>query len=472
MIRKKIFYTLSKYIVYGLKFVQAMLIAKCLGPTGLAIYGFSQLISLYISFANFGIPVAVHALISVQSEDDFFVREKYINSGFTSILMIGATLCIFVGLVVFYYPFLFEKFEFYRYGIISSIIGVNLIIVQFFSNVYQVYSQYMRIAANEIISILTLLAVVFFFRGEQENLLYYTLFFSAGSIFINIFFFLFKAPFRINLSIKIDALKPIVKIGIPLLISNVGFYLIIVSVRTISSYIYPLHQIGLFTFGLNIANTALMGLNAMGWTYYSTIIANTSGDVEDAYLYIQNVNKIYNSILCITIYSIVLCLPVLFYFLPEYREFSDGISILLLTQIFTSLSFGYSSLMVAQKKQNKLAFISFSTLFITLLLSILVGVLKLPLMYQSIVVLISMAIYSLQICYEGAKVCGKSAYTVLLVEIFNYRILVSFIILLFVIFLNLGFLWTLTSVFVYFILSIRDIRELLKKLVKYNENSQ
>ena len=128
--------------------------------------------------------------------------------------------------------------------------------------------------------------------------------------------------------------------------------------------------------------------------------------------------------------------------------------------------------MVAQKKQNKLAFISFSTLFITLLLSILVGVLKLPLMYQSIVVLISMAIYSLQICYEGAKVCGKSAYTVLLVEIFNYRILVSFIILLFVIFLNLGFLWTLTSVFVYFILSIRDIRELLKKLVKYNENSQ
>ena len=101
--------------------------------------------------------------------------------------MIGATLCIFVGLVVFYYPFLFEKFEFYRYGIISSIIGVNLIIVQFFSNVYQVYSQYMRIAANEIISILTLLAVVFFLEANKRTC-FIILYFLVQVVYLLIYF--------------------------------------------------------------------------------------------------------------------------------------------------------------------------------------------------------------------------------------------------------------------------------------------
>jgi O-antigen/teichoic acid export membrane protein len=455
--QKKLIFTASKYLTFGLKFVQALYIAKYLGPAGFAIYGFAQLIALYVSFLHFGIPLSIHAMLSTSKGEEEVRVKSYISDGFNFLVIAGVVYCIVGGLAVFLMPSLFEKFQFHNYGVLSVIIGVNLIVVQFFSNVYQVYGQFIRIALNELVSVILLFAVVFLYKNNEQDLLNTILLVSAFSIVINLVFFLYKAPFKIKFTLRMDVLRSLIKLGIPMLIATVGFYLITISVRSISSYEYSLYEIGLFTFALNISNSVMMGLNAISWTFYSTILANTCEDVGDAYIYIKKVNRIFNFVLCVTIFSGILVFPLLFYFLPEYKEFYGGIVILLISQILMSVSFGYNSLLVAQKKQNKMAVISFTTLLFVILAALLVCALKLPFIFQSVVIALAMLLYSLQMSYAGAKVCNQSFLKVFFGEVLNFKIIIPICCWLMVVFLDASFIWGLVATLSFFILSYNDM---------------
>lgn len=461
MRRKKVYYTASKYVTYGFKFLQSIIIAKYLGPSGLAVYGFAQLIALYISFLHFGIPFSIHTLLSISKDEERAETITYISDGFWFLLLSGIFFCVAGGLVVLFNPLLFQKFEFSRYGLMSIVIGINLFIVQFFANIYQVYAQYIRVALNELISVALVFMAIFLSRNNEPNLLYYTLLVSACCMGVNLFFFLYKAPFKISFSIRKKVLSILFKIGIPMLISNVGFYLITISVRTIATYNYNLHEIGLFTFAISISNSVMMGLSAIGWTYYSTVLANTSGDIGDAYQYVKRVNRIYNLALCITVFAGILCLPFLLYFLPAYKEFYNGMSVLLLSQIFLSVSFGYSSLLIAQKKQNALAWISFSTLILVILFSSGVCFFNLPFIYQPVVILLGMFFYSFQICYKGAKLCNKNFIEVFFGEVLNYKILVPVFLWMTFIMVGSNALWGLIAASIFIVLSYKDLDFLL-----------
>jgi O-antigen/teichoic acid export membrane protein len=471
MLRKKIFYTLSKYLTFGLKFLQSLYIAKYLGPEGLAVYGFAQLISLYISFLHFGVPLSIHTLLSTSKNEDAVKVNTYISDGFTFLLLAGAVFCIIGSGIVYIVPSLFEKFQFSKYGVLSIVIGVNLIIVQFFSNIYQVYAQYIRIALNELISVVLLFIVVFYFKDNEEFLLYNALVTSALMIFINILFFLFKSPFKISLSLKVEVLRVLIKQGIPMLVAAVGFYLITFSVRSISHYKYTLYEIGLLTFALNISNAVMMGLNAISWTYYSTILSNTCGNIADAYQYVRKINRVFNFVLCVTIFLSMLCLPIMFYFLPAYKVFYEGICILLISQIFISVSFGYNSFLIAQRKQNSVAMISFITLVFAILISMLVCMLNLSFLYQTIVILLSMCFYSIQICYVGAKLGEKSFFKILFIEVFSVKILVPVLLWLVIIISGFEYWWGLLPIAVFFVMSYQDVIHFIHLFNLFKKNN-
>lgn len=464
MRRNKIYYTVSKYFTYGFKFLQSLLLAEYLGPAGLAVYGFAQLIALYVSFLHFGIPFSIHTLLSINKDEKKAEAITYVSDGFSFLVMSGIFFGIVGGLLILFFPSLFQKFEFSRYGVISIIIGINLFIVQFFANIYQVYAQYIRVALTELATVLLIFVVIFLNKNSESGLLYYTLLVSALCIVVNLFFFLYKAPFKISFSIRKEVLSYLFKLGIPMLISTVGVYFITISVRTIASSYYDLHEIGLFTFAISISNSVMMGLNAIGWTYYSTVLTNTSGHIDEAYEYVKEVNTIYNFILCATVFAGIISLPFLFYFLPAYKEFYNGIAILLLSQIFLSVSFGYNSLLVAQKKQNSLVWISFSTLALVIALSCGVCYFNFPFLYQPVVILLGMFFYSFQICYIGAKVCGKKFANIFFGEVLHYKILVPVFLWIGIIFLGVNPLWGVAAVLVFAILNYKDVRFLKQRL--------
>lgn len=460
-----IVYAISKYITYGLKFLQALVIAKYLGPSGLAILGFAQLISLYVSFLHFGIPLSVHTLLSISKNEEAEKAQGYISDAFWFLLVSGVFFCVCGWAALFAFPDLFEKFQFQRYGIWSIIMGINIFIVVFFSNIYQVYGQFVRVAVIELASILILFVALFMFKSDESQLIYWFLLISSLSILPNLFFFLYKAPFKIHFQLRAQALSVLIKIGLPMLISNVGFYLITISVRSITSYFYTLHEIGLFTFALSIANAVMLGLNAVSWTFYSIILANTSGPIDEAYTYIKNVNRIYNTILSLTIFLGILALPILFIFLPQYGAFYNGMMVLFLAQLFMSISFGYNCLLVAQKKQNVLAVVSFITLGIVVILSACMGFSGLPFLFQTVVILIGMALYSLQICYAGSRVAKNNFAQIWWKEILPIKILLPVLVLLLILIFDLNHWWGSSAIILFFVLSYEDLSYIFKLAV-------
>ncbi len=78
----KIIYASVKYIAYGLKFLQLLFLANYLGPEGLAVFGFAQLVALYVSFLHFGIPFSIHTFLSISKEDKIKEVQSYISDGF------------------------------------------------------------------------------------------------------------------------------------------------------------------------------------------------------------------------------------------------------------------------------------------------------------------------------------------------------------------------------------------------------
>ena len=451
----KIIYASVKYIAYGLKFLQLLFLANYLGPEGLAVFGFAQLVALYVSFLHFGIPFSIHTFLSISKEDKIKEVQSYISDGFFFLLLSSIFFCVVGGLTILVAPYIFQKFEFYKYGVISILIGVNLILVQYFSNIYQVYAQYTRVALNELIAIILPVVVILLYKNDKGELLENILWVNALSIFISLIIFLTNTPFKISFTLRKSPLKELIKVGIPMLLSNVSFYLITLSVRSRSSYYYNLEEIGFFTFGLNISNSVMLGLNAISWTFYSTILSKTSDNINDAYEYVKKFNRVYNFILIVIIFSGVLCLPLLFYFLPSYKEFSIGIAILLVSQVFLSMSVGYNSMLIAQKRQNQLVVISFVTLILTIILSICSSLLHLSLIFQAVVMLVAMFVYSSQIYYVASKVLRKELSSIFL-EILNYKVIISLFLLLVVLLLNYKYYYCIAAGLIFIFITYKD----------------
>jgi O-antigen/teichoic acid export membrane protein len=281
-------------------------------------------------------------------------------------------------------------------------------------------------------------------------------------IFLNLFLFFYRAPFKFEFALRIEHVNTLVILGFPMLLGTVGFYLITLSVRSFVSHFYPLHDIGLFTLGLSIGNAVMLGLNAVSWTFYSTILANTCGDVDQAVQYIRKVNVIFSTCLAITIFGGILLLPVLFYFLPQYNQFYDGIVIMVLSQLFMSVSFGYSCVLTARKKQNSIAVISFSTLAVTVVLSYIVGLMKLPMLFQAVVILGAMTCYSAQICYSATRALNIEFRAALWRELFSYKILVPAFVLIGMVLLKLPHILGVFPFVLVVVLMFRDIVEAWK----------
>lgn len=469
---EKVIYALSKYVTYGLKFLQIMLLAKYLGPEGLAIFGFAQLVALFVSFLHLGVPLSINTMLAVAKPDEVKKVESHISDGFWLLIILCSFFCIAGLVVTIYSPSLFAKFEFAKYGLLSIVMGSNLLLTQYFGNIYQTYQRFVRVALSELVMIAVVFAVILLFYSDESTLLYNFLVANGLMIFLNLFFFFYRAPFKFEFALRIEHIKTLVRLGFPMLLGTVGFYLITLSVRSFVSHFYPLHDIGLFTLGISIGNAVMLGLNAVSWTFYSTILSNTCGSVDQAVQYIKKVNAIFNTCLAITIFGGILLMPVLFYFLPQYGQFYDGIVLMILSQLFMSVSFGYSCVLTARKKQNSIAIISFTTLAGTVVLSYLVGLMKLPMLFQAAVILVGMTCYSAQICYSGARALNVEFGTALWSELFSYKILVPTFVLIAIVLLKLPHILGALPFVLVVVLMFRDIVEVWKLIFGKSQGTE
>ncbi|MEI7848621.1 MAG: adenylate/guanylate cyclase domain-containing protein, partial [Chloroflexota bacterium] len=261
-----------------------------------------------------------------------------------------------------------------------------------------------RIIVSEMLSAVVPLLAVLIFRNNS-GLIYYLLASLILQGLITIAQYSIRAPFKIKFKINTYYWKELLRIGIPLLIYSASYSLITVSGRTIISIFYTTEVMGYYSLANNITAATLLGLNAVSWVIFPDILSRTHAGISNdlAAEVVHKVNNFYGTSVFLAVFGVILGLPILFYFLPQYKPASGVLSVLLLAQALFSISFGYNCVAIARKKQMKVAGISVLTTIIVTGLCLTAAILKMSFLWIGMAALFGAFIYTFLQARLGAN---------------------------------------------------------------------
>lgn len=399
----------SRYTSYGLNFLRGLLLAGFLGPELFGVWGFLMLMQQYLSFTSFGLQYSVTVELATRSTEAHgqAQRAKYIGSVLAMTVVIAAGL----GLLAVWFQAsgssLFEKYSFSQYVLVLSAIVSLQHFQQIFTNIYRVYGKLARVALIEVFSAAVLLLVILVLR--DEHLINSLLITMLASSFLSIGIFVIRAPFAISFDFDLGYWRQLLIIGLPLLVYNLSFNLIAMSSRTIVSVYYTPEVMGYYSLANSITVATLLGLKAISWVTFPDILAKTHMGVANssAMRVVQRVNDLYGTSVFIAVFSMILASPLLFYFLPQYQPAAGALSILLLSQAIWSLAFGYNCVIIARKKQMRVAGITAFSALLVIGLSLIGGMLRLDIAWIAVAVLVGTFVSTLWQTHFGAHLLGQ-----------------------------------------------------------------
>lgn len=402
-----ILFTLSRYLGYVITIIRGFIVAKVLGPELFGIWGFLTLGQQYLSFTNFGLQYAINVKLAIGKTRKNTKHDAEYLGGAISITSIIAIVIVSLSLITksCQIPF-YTKYSLDRYIFLLSMSAGLYNIQLVLTNAYRAYGKLARIAISEILrAILPLLAALIF---SGELLIKTILIALILSEVISITVFLVRTPLRVILNWT--SWGEMINLGIPLLFYNISFYLITMVASTLISQYYSIKAMGLYSFANSITNASLLGLNAIGWIIYPEILSKSHKDQSNASVatLINNVNDIYSIAVQLIVFTIILCLPLLFFIVPEYRDVSGTLSVLLIAQAVLSSSFGYNCVTIAREKHRDVAIIGVIAACVVALLSFLTALQGLRYIWIAISVLIGAMVFTFLQAQLGTRVLKHS----------------------------------------------------------------
>lgn len=386
-------FTVSRYVGYGLQFVRGILVAKLLGPYLFGIWGFLTLAQQYLSYTGLGLQYAVNVELATGSITDSAEQKEIIGVALTSTTLIACLLGLLgVGIGTLDFT-LFDKYSFSQYAPILGVIAGLFHLQQLLTNIYRVYGKLTKIMIGELLSAAVLLLVVLVVRGEA--LIWVQLGAVALTLLAGIAIFMTNPPFGIYFSLDIRCLKRLLSIGIPLLIYNMSFYLIAVAGRTVISVFYDVETMGYYSLANSITTATLLGLNAVAWVVFPDILSSTRKGLPDETVIrmVKRVNDLYGTSVFLVVFGMILVLPLLFSWLPQYQLTEGVLGVLLLSQAILSISFGYSCVAIARKKQLAVAGVSLIALVVVIGLGLVAAILKFDFVWIAVAVFLGTVVF-------------------------------------------------------------------------------
>lgn len=407
-IKNKVFlFTASRYITYGIQFVNALLIAKYLGVFYLGVWGFITLVMQYILRLNFGISNATNTLASIHKSNKKYVSQVIGVSVTLLILLSLLILIFFIGTNYFSFD-IGGKYSFIKYTpyvIATAILNhFNL----FFSNIFRVYGKLIAIAFNQSILPIGILIGSFFYRGE--NLLNALVIISLVSSFLAFVFFIVSRPVSFKPVINWVLVKEIQIKATYLFIYNACFYLIIISTRSFVSEYYTVEQFGFFTFAFSLANSVLLLFQSMSFLIFPKLLNRfATKSNEEAVKLLNMLRDSYVTISHFSIHIIILLYPLLMSLFPEYKSTGEVFTIIALTTVIYTNSFGYQGLIMAKEKEKIISLIASLALVLNISLSYLfVFYMKLNYEYIMLSTMITYFIYIYIITKYGRSLVSQN----------------------------------------------------------------
>lgn len=458
---KIIVYLNSRYAIYGLQFIIGMVVAGKLGPFYMGVYGFLQMVLMYINNINLGIPHSLNVFL-IHNKDNQEKLDKYIANS----LVLVSIMSLFIGLFYLYYECFgipaFEKFKVDKYLIYTCIIGVltyyNIII----QTVIRIKNKLKLLTVIQSLTILLQFCIIWFFKGKHliAMLLISDLLSNSFTIYLGYKNECF--PKNIVASIQLKSIKEILKKGFYLFLYNSCFYFIVISVRTIISNNYSVEEFGMFTFSFSLGNALLLISSSISVIIFPKMLHQLSSD--DLVQVERTLSAVRVSYISATYCIVFLALPffpLLLYFLPQYKDALYSMNFVALAVLMNTNSFGYSTLLIARNKEKYSAFISILSLILNMAVAmILVNTLHVNYELVILSVLATYLFFSAASIFVGTKIIGQYSLKKILFLAFPIRLFIPYMLALLLSLYKLEYLIYLPFIF-YVILNYKDLIKII-----------
>lgn len=462
----------TRYITYGIQFVNSILIAKYLGVYYFGIYSFLQLVKQYMLYTGMTPSYSLNTILSTRKNESDFANKLWRNSLLLSTILIGGAFTIGV-LVVQFYPELFDKYEFSNYSLSIFLIFALNSFNHLFVNLYRTYGLLKKINFFELVIPLSQLCVLFF--AKEEDLLYFLLFGTIISNLVSLLLFIYLPPLKVRLKFNKDIFKELLTRGFHLLLYNVSFSLILISSRTLVSMYYSTEELGYYTFAVNLSNAVFMIVGAFGFVMYPKLLNKiyTNSHAEVKTLLVQ-IRSIYITGCYLLTYIGFFSILFLEYILPQYTLAMPAFKILLLTQLILNNNFGYSILLVAKKREKLMTIQALFAMLLIILISLVFNFIDLSFTMMSIAVSVGFVFYCVSITKRALKeIDEENDLKTVLLEIFPSYYLFPLIILASSIAFNNNIIIPIFSLLIFILMNkdrISDVRNKIYSLISNKES--
>lgn len=459
----------SRYMTYGLQFVNSILLAVVLYDY-FPVYGFLQIILQYIALCNLGVPYSLNVFLSLNKADDRKMS-TYLSTSFFIYLFLFLFICSFFYFLPLLGIHLGQKYQFDHYVLFVVLIGLLAHLNTLMSNYFRVKNRLTEIIFLQ--SVIPLFVFVVLFIAEGETLLDLILW---GMLLGNLAAFLLFLK-----NIPITSWKPDFSLVTPLLhkafflfLYNTFFYLILLSIRTIVSAQYTVSDFALFTFSFTIANTIVLLFESFSFLIYpKTIHRLNQADQPEVLRIIDMIRMNYITSIHFVMYIFILLFPLFVSFFPQYSATVKCFSLITMTIVLYSNCFAYSSYLTAKNKEKLLSGLAFIALSINLLLALYASlILQVSYDYIILSTMLSYIVYTILLVFFSVRILQVNLSCSMFVRlIFPVRLFLPFVLLLGLVLLNASFLFQLGAWALFVLLNKKELIEITKTMKRILKDS-
>jgi O-antigen/teichoic acid export membrane protein len=387
------------------------------------------------------------------------------NSVFVSVI-IG--LCILLFVIVLYYVGLLDsldKYMFKEYFLIIIVTAIFQYLNNIYINLYRIFNKLQLINLSGILPSAMMIVCLFFFK--EKRLFWALMYVFMLSQIIIVTLFVVRSDVKINFKFDRIICNSLIKRGVFLLAYNLSFYLIILTARTIVSYFYSVEEFGLFNFANSLSMAIMMLIGSFGFLVFPKMLNRFSIlNGNELIGFLEKSRKIYLFATFFIVFISIAFLPLIFEFLPEYKEARTTIIILLLSQIILENNFGYPTLMIQKGLEKTLTFFGYIAVIAVLLTGLLFSViLNYGSVFLSVSVVISAVVYSQMVIIQGNKITGQfSSKLNLYLYVYNYKYflpLLTFVILYFSI--DYYYINVALTILLFGVLNVSEFKDIIRQ---------
>lgn len=386
-------YSLIKYVALLIGFVKGIVNARVLGPELLGVLGNLLLVLSYLGYSNFGILFSMNReYVIYETNNEMVNAKKVINTSFTAI----SILSIFMLIIGISTKFIY-KGELGNYIVLVFIIGILEQYRSFYINYFRLVNDFRKINYLELINnILSFMLIVISIKYFKIYSVLFAMLLADTIIFI----YGYKNSEQIRWKLDGVIFKNLIIVGFPLLIYNLGFYILTTIDRVMIIKFLGYEVLGYYTFSNQIVTGTLVFITSILYLYYPKAIKNLNINNNNIIKEVLNRTEKYTKyvetfgvILCAT--GVLLIKPFVNVVVPQYGLSINIYRILVFGTIANQIAYFFNVFIVSNKKQIYLIFLQFITVILAIIFNLIFLKLGLGVIGVSLATLITNTIYSM-----------------------------------------------------------------------------